>query len=357
MLDIDDSKDSENCNIHSFIGKAYEYYFMGILLILIGISTPIFIFEISVFYNLLLFLAGLLMVITNIIYIYIIVKFNLTKISIQYVLARNLSTESILLGLHHIIIPIINLIIINPNLTLYNSMLCRIRSITEIFLLYLFEVSFALRVITFIIMLNYPVIYHNIIDHNKKGKFIIFPVIIIAILATSFFTIDSFSITQFKICTFYSAFGKVYETFFIGLIGFIVILTIPVLYLGSIAINKMKTEGSYKNSVIQLLNYEITVFTGCWFIPNMFIFIFYFINIKKDQMGMLYDISSLVLSISGIVEFPFTIWKNRDVKNCFYKIIGKKSNVVINGNGFKKKTNICIKFPSTINTDNKFLNK
>uniref|UniRef100_A0A0K0E2S6 G_PROTEIN_RECEP_F1_2 domain-containing protein n=2 Tax=Strongyloides stercoralis TaxID=6248 RepID=A0A0K0E2S6_STRER len=313
--------------------------------------------EISFIYNILLFFGGLLMVSLNFFYILIILKFNLTKISIQYVFTINLLCESILLGMHHIIMPIINIIIINPNATSYNPILCRIRSITEILFLYLYELSFGVRVLIFVVMLNYPVKYRNLIDQNKRGKYIIIPVIVIALLATIFFAIDSFSIKEFKLCSFYSSFGKVYEAFYIGLIATVVLLTLPVLYLGNVAINKMKTEGKYKNSVIQLLNYEITVFTGCWFIPNMFIFIFYFVNIKRDYMGMLYDISSLVLPVSGIVEFPFAVWKNRDVRNCYYKVIGKKSNIVINGNGFKKKTIICTKNPSIINTDNKYPNK
>uniref|UniRef100_A0A0N5BDA7 G_PROTEIN_RECEP_F1_2 domain-containing protein n=1 Tax=Strongyloides papillosus TaxID=174720 RepID=A0A0N5BDA7_STREA len=231
----------------------------------------------------------------------------------------------------YIAITITSFSLIYPHETSYNPFLCKVRSSSEIFLLYFFESTFGTRVTIFVIMLNYPVLYRNTIDSNKKGKFVNIPIIIVAILATAFFTFDSLSIKAYGFCSFYSSFGPTYEKFFIALIGAVVILTVPVVYLGSTAIKKFKTEGKYKNSVIQLLNYEITVFLICWFLPNMCIFVCYFIRIKSDQMGMLYDISSLTLTISGIVEFPFTLWKNRDVKICFYKIFGAKTTVIIGG--------------------------
>uniref|UniRef100_A0A0N4ZAN3 G_PROTEIN_RECEP_F1_2 domain-containing protein n=1 Tax=Parastrongyloides trichosuri TaxID=131310 RepID=A0A0N4ZAN3_PARTI len=295
-------------------------------------------------------LAGIFMIISNIFYHYIIVRFKLTNQSIQYVLAINISRQCILLGVHHVIIGIINFIIIDENRHYFSDTVCRLRSITELFLLYLFETTFAIRIVTFVLMLNYPITYRNRIDRIDKSILVLLPVFIFATGATTLFGIDSFSVNNFTYCSLYASFGKTYEAFYIGLIGLVVISSVPVLYLGGVAISKMKAVGSYKGSVIQLLNYEVTIFTGCWLVPNIAIFICYFIEIRRDQMSMIYDISSLALTVSGIVEFPFSVWKNRDVKYYFFQIMGRKkfasTPIVVLG----KKTNFPERHHSSIPT-------
>uniref|UniRef100_A0A0N4ZAN2 G_PROTEIN_RECEP_F1_2 domain-containing protein n=1 Tax=Parastrongyloides trichosuri TaxID=131310 RepID=A0A0N4ZAN2_PARTI len=283
--------------------------------------------ELNGYYNLLLIISGILSFPLNILYLYVIYKEKLWKLSVHYILTIIIVLGGIALGLRHLIIGIINFVLLDPSIISYDNVYCKVKTIIDIFLLYSFEFAYSLRTGVLTFLIAFPIFYRNYIEKEENNKYIIFSNLVIAVLSTIIFGIDNGDNLRIKNCNIYSFTGKIYEIIFLTIIGIFTVTSVLMFFFGLYKVLHVKLNQNAKESLIKLYNVNNSIYLFFWVLPNLSLFLTDVLNIHYQYISLSYDISIFAVSVIGIAEFPLALWQNKTVRESTINVFGIQSKV------------------------------
>uniref|UniRef100_A0A0K0FVW9 G_PROTEIN_RECEP_F1_2 domain-containing protein n=1 Tax=Strongyloides venezuelensis TaxID=75913 RepID=A0A0K0FVW9_STRVS len=229
----------------------------------------------------------------------------------------------IFIGIKNSIVGIANLIIINPNITIYDPPIyCLIKAISDGYINQSYCLVILARIVLFILMIKCPIYYKNKIERTctKKALWIYF--LVTAIL--SGYHIIDISLQQY-VFTFCNIAQIVYvDKSSSDFIQFVIILVMifPVQFLVILSVKKMKIE-TMKKGILSVIWYTNCTFLLTWGVPNFLICLCYLLDARRDISFCLQDLNVLTICISASMELPFNYFKNKEFKKYARKYIKK----------------------------------
>uniref|UniRef100_A0A0K0G5R8 G_PROTEIN_RECEP_F1_2 domain-containing protein n=1 Tax=Strongyloides venezuelensis TaxID=75913 RepID=A0A0K0G5R8_STRVS len=283
--------------------------------------------ELNIFYNIGLIILGLFAFLFNSFFSYIIWKEKLWKQSIQFVFQILTSISGTVLGLRDILVGIINLILLDSSISSYNFLVCKIKSSIDILILYVFELSFCFRMVNFTLLIGYPIFYKNHLERAKNNKYIIAIILFLAFTCDIFYILDINNTNDTKNCNVYSFMGLNYEHFFIALIIFLLLLSIPILIFGLYNVVKLKLNKTTKDNIVRLSNYYNFIYFIFLVLPFSIIIMSLFFKADKFLVGVFYDLTLFSVVVVAIVDFIFAMFYNKPIKDNTMKILKINSKI------------------------------
>ncbi|CEF62216.1 GPCR, rhodopsin-like, 7TM domain and 7TM GPCR, olfactory receptor/chemoreceptor Srsx family-containing protein [Strongyloides ratti] len=299
-------------------------------------SENTIVLELSGIYNIFLIVFGIIGLIFNLLETLINIKnklfiqslYNCTRLYNNLagiILCKNnnikkISNIFIFIALRHIFIGIVNFHVFRNNIQFYNNEICTIRGMIDMFTIHLFQISYVFQCLSFIISLVYPIQYMI-----KLNNGLIKIVILIIIIIWSFFPLTMLSIKIFTgyfpiLCTNFDTWTSPFKIYYLNFTSFLIIFLFFVYVFTLWNIYGMKTKDEIKNSLNSFIAWIVIIFIVFWAIPNVIMIIFVYLDFENNIRAILLDIFYLSTLISVIIQFPFSLWKNKIIRKHFFEI-------------------------------------
>uniref|UniRef100_A0A0K0FNS3 G_PROTEIN_RECEP_F1_2 domain-containing protein n=1 Tax=Strongyloides venezuelensis TaxID=75913 RepID=A0A0K0FNS3_STRVS len=283
--------------------------------------------ELNIFYNIGLIITGILGFIFNSFFSYIIWKEKLWKQSIQFVFQILSSGSGIVWGIRNIIISILNLTLFDSSILSYDFTICRIKTVTDVLIMFIFASSFGYIMMSFTLLIKFPFFFKHYLDNAKNNKYIVIFTIFIAIICDVMYIWDVNDTKANKNCNIYSFAGHIFEICYMGFIISTIIVSMPIFIYGFYNVMKLNLDETVKSNVIRLSNYMNVVYVTFWIIPYIVIIISFFLKSDRFFIGLFYDVCVFSLGIIVVIDFIIAFLFNKQVKDAALILLKQKNKI------------------------------
>uniref|UniRef100_A0AC35UDA8 G_PROTEIN_RECEP_F1_2 domain-containing protein n=1 Tax=Rhabditophanes sp. KR3021 TaxID=114890 RepID=A0AC35UDA8_9BILA len=278
--------------------------------------------EVNTFYNLVILIFGILGSIFNFTKIYIIFKFKLYEQSVFNCMSMYASGGGLLLGFAHINFAIFNVLMVDKSILTYDLEVCRWKAVAETFSLHMFEISFVLQMISFMVMVGFPLPYRTYLNTNK-AKTISFLLIVLwsTFGTTLLFFPKNIHGKQLEMCNSYSVWTHYYKLYHIVLAIILPAVSIPFTLITFGKFKNKTMSDHMKKDILNMLNWLQFFFLLSWCLPNGMLILAKLFNFDSPTKGFIRDIFSMSMNLTIICNLPFALWKNKDLREHFFDIV------------------------------------
>uniref|UniRef100_A0A0N5CGB0 G_PROTEIN_RECEP_F1_2 domain-containing protein n=1 Tax=Strongyloides papillosus TaxID=174720 RepID=A0A0N5CGB0_STREA len=277
--------------------------------------------ESSSFYNIIMFIFGVIALIFNTLEIIVNINNGLYKQSLYNCIRLYSNFAGVILAVRNFAFSAINLCYFDSNWFFTSENVCLGRSIIDVTIVNLFQGAYAVEIVTFAISIVYPIFFMRHVDNKHVKISLGFGILSISFLAACMMLIGRGRTQPYPgFCVIYNNWTPVFQDFHCFLTAVIMIVVIATFFKTRSHIRHMSSEEKFRRNICSFMCWSMLFFLIFGVLPNALLVVSFFMNLECNFKNVCLDAFYLTVCISIILPFPFALWKNKLIRRHFLEL-------------------------------------